>query len=72
MGTEGGGAVEIYGSVEEALERGVFLSGYEGYGASHITGGHLVCGTMVIRVSTMYSREDRMKVLQELADCLSE
>jgi hypothetical protein len=72
MGTEGGGAVEIFPSVEEALKRGEFLAGYEGYGAGHITGGHVVCGTMVVRVSTLYSREDRIQVLQELVDCLSE
>ena len=48
-GTDGGGAVEVYASVEDATRRDSYLANFDGTG--YASGSHKVLGTMVLRTS---------------------
>lgn len=49
-GTDGGGAVEVYSSVEDANTRNDYLASFDGAGFL-ASGSHSVVGTVVIRTS---------------------
>lgn len=49
-GTDGGGAIEVYASAEDAEKRETYLAGFDGMGALN-SGSHKVVGTVLIRTS---------------------
>lgn len=49
-GTDGGGAIEVYASAEDAEKREAYLAGFDGMGALN-SGSHKVVGTVLIRTS---------------------
>ena len=49
LGTDAGGAVEVYATVEDAEERDAYLGAFDGGMLS--TGSHTVVGTCVVRTS---------------------
>lgn len=63
MGTVGGGAVEIYKTIEDAEARDAYLAQYDG--TSLNPGSHIVLGTMVIRTSSKLP-ENLQKELTDL------
>nr|MCR5105116.1 hypothetical protein [Eubacterium sp.] len=58
-GTVAGGAVETYRTIEDAQDRDLYLSGFDG--TAFASGSHMVLGTMVIRTS------DNLKASQQEA-----
>ena len=50
-GTDGGGAVEVYSTVQDAEARCEYLSGFDN--TILYTGSYAIVGTMVIRISPM-------------------
>lgn len=49
-GTDGGGAIEVYASAEDAERREAYLAGFDGMGFLN-SGSHKVIGTVLIRTS---------------------
>lgn len=54
-GTDGGGCIEVYRSVEDAEERCEYLRGFDN--TILYTGSYTIVGTMVIRISYIYTGE---------------
>lgn len=50
IGTDAGGSIEIYATVEDAKARDEYLASFDG--SEYDTGKHTVLGTMIVRVST--------------------
>ncbi len=69
MGTVGGGAIEIYRTVEEANTRNEYLSQYDG--TTLDPGSHIVVGTMIIRTSSKLSETDQLALEAEIIDALT-
>lgn len=49
-GTDAGGCIEVYSTVEDATKRNDYLSAFDGAGAFN-SGSHIILGTIVIRTS---------------------
>ncbi len=62
VGTDGGGSIEVYESVENAETRNTYLSTFDGTVLS--SGSHHVVGTCVVRVSSLLTGSQQ-KALQE-------
>ncbi len=68
VGTDGGGAVEVYRTVEEAENRNAYLSGFDGGMLS--SGSHYVYGTLVIRTSDELTASQQKDLTKEVLDAL--
>ena len=68
-GTDAGGAVEIYSTVEEAEERCNYLAGFDG--TILYSGSYAAVGTMVIRTSYMLSSEDQLNLTNEIVEAIT-
>lgn len=63
-GTDAGGAIEIYETLEEAEDRCEYLSGFDG--TILYSGSYAIVGTMVVRTSYMLSEEDQLILTNEI------
>ena len=68
-GTDGGGAVEIYSSLQEAEDRCEYFAGLDG--TILYSGSYAIVGTMVIRTSFMLSDEDQFRITNEITEALT-
>ncbi|MDR1421834.1 MAG: hypothetical protein LBI64_03095 [Coriobacteriales bacterium] len=68
--TEGGGAVEVYRTVEEAEARDTYLSAFDGGILS--SGSHVVCGTVVIRTSNLLTASQQQALTDSIREALIE
>lgn len=64
MGAIGGGAIEIYGSIDDAQMRNTYLSSYDNTELD--PGSHVVVGTLVIRTSSMLSKEQQAELTDSI------
>ena len=69
VGTEGGGAVEIFKTKEEATVRDDYLGTYDGTGFA--SGSHYVYGTIIIRTSDKLNGTQQQKLTQKILDVLT-
>lgn len=67
-GTDGGGAVEVYATVEDAQARDAYLGAFD----SGIlrSGSHVVLGTVVIRTSDMLTASQQQELERAIHDAL--
>lgn len=68
-GTDGGGAVEIYGTFKEAEERCKYLAGFDG--TVLYSGSYAIVGTMVIRTSYKLSNEEQIELTDAITQALT-
>ncbi len=70
-GTECGGAIEVYGTVEDAETRNTYLSAFDGATILN-SGSHTILGTIVIRTSSKLSATQQNELTQKIQDNLIE
>lgn len=70
-GTDCGGCVEVYASVEDAESRNTYLSAFDGAGLLN-SGSHTVLGTLVIRTSPSLTATQQNDLTQAISDKLLE
>lgn len=70
MGTVGGGAIEIYATVEEAEARNGYLATYDG--TDFDPGSHVIVGTMVVRTSSMLTDEQQTELTNQIIAVMTE
>ena len=70
MGTVGGGAIEIYATIEEAEARNSYLATYDGTDLD--PGSHVVVGTMVVRTSSMLTDEQQTELTNRIIAIMTE
>lgn len=63
-GTDAGGAIEVYATVEEALARCDYLSGFDG--TILYSGSYAIVGTMVIRTSYKLDNSQQMALTRSI------
>ena len=68
-GTEGGGCVEVYATVEDAEARNTYLSAFDSSGLLN-SGSHTVLGTIVIRTSDKLTASQQKDLEQEIWNAL--
>lgn len=69
-GTDGGGAIEIYQTLEDAQKRCEYLSQYDG--TLLYSGSYAIIGTMVIRVSYELDANEQFKVTSSITYLLTQ
>lgn len=69
VGTEGGGCVEVYATVEDAEERDAYLSAFDGSVLD--SGSHMVLGTCVVRTSHLLQASQQDAIEQAIVDSLT-
>ncbi|MDO4429507.1 MAG: hypothetical protein Q4B91_08480 [Atopobiaceae bacterium] len=67
-GTDGGGCVEVYATVEDAEERNTYLAGFDG--SILRPGSHAVVGTCVVRTSDLLTASQQNEMEQNIIDSL--
>jgi len=70
IGTEGGGAIEVFNTKEEAEVRDSYLGGFDGMG-SMSSGSHHVIGTIIIRTSTQFKASEQNKLTEDITKALT-
>ena len=68
-GTDCGGSIEVYTTVEDAIARDAYLAAFDGTAFS--SGSHKVVGTMVVRTSSQLSASDQAEFEAILIDALT-
>ena len=68
-GTDAGGSVEIYATVEDAENRCNYLSQFDE--TILYTGSYAVIGTMVIRTSYLLDFDDQVRVTSEITKVIT-
>ena len=63
-GTDGGGAIEVYGTLEDAEARCEYLHGFDN--TILYTGSYAIVGTMVIRISYIYTTEEQYEMTNQI------
>ena len=69
IGTDGGGAIEIFSTVEEANARNTYLTGFDGMGA-FASGSHYVEGTCIIRTSNHLNGTQQKELTEKITQAL--
>lgn len=67
-GTDAGGCIEIYETVEKAHERFDYLMGFDN--TIYYSGQFVIVGTMVVRTSYLLSDEDNSKTVDDIINAL--
>ncbi len=67
-GTDGGGAVEVYATVEDAEKRNTYLAAFDG--SILASGSHEVLGTCLLRTSDKLAASQQQALTQEVKDAL--
>lgn len=70
-GTECGGCIEVYASVDDAEKRNTYLSSFDGMGFLD-SGSHTVVGTVVIRTSSQLTATQQNELTQAITNKLLE
>lgn len=70
MGTVGGGAIEIYATIEDAETRNAYLTTYDETDLD--PGSHVVVGTMVVRTSSKLTDEQQTELTNQIVALLTE
>ncbi len=70
IGTEGGGAIEVFNTKEEAEVRDSYLGSFDGMG-SMSSGSHYVIGTIIIRTSTQFKASEQNKLTEDITKALT-
>src|SRR5699024_5528287 len=70
-GTEAGGAVEVYPTVEDATKRNEYLASFDGAGFLS-SGSHSVVGTVVIRTSDQLTASQQKEIETNIYNSLIE
>ncbi len=68
VGCEGGGAIEIFNTVEEAEVRNTYLASFDGTGFA--SGSHYVYGTILIRTSNELSGTKQLELTDKIVNSL--
>ena len=68
-GTDAGGAVEVYSSLEDAKNRCEYLSGFDG--TVLYSGSYALVGTMVVRTSYKLSNEDQLSLTNAITEAFT-
>ena len=66
VGTQGGGAIEIFGNVDEAEARNAYLANFDGTILE--SGSHYVFGTMVIRTSAELTASQQTELTDKIKE----
>ena len=69
VGTDGGGCIEVYATVEDAEERNRYLASFDGTILD--SGSHSVVGTCVVRVSHLLTASEQDAIEQSITDSLT-
>lgn len=70
VGTDGGGAIEIYPNADDAKKRDAYLAGFDG--GLFSSGAHAVYGTLVVRVSNELTATQQKEMTQKLVEVLTQ
>lgn len=68
VGTEGGGAIEIFNTAEEATKRSDYLGNFDG--TIMASGSHYVYGTLIIRTSNYLKGSQQQELTQKVLGAL--
>lgn len=68
IGTKGGGAIEIYATEEEARNRDVYLTDFDG--TIYTSGSHIVVGTCVVRTSGILTEKQQLTLTNQIIEKL--
>lgn len=68
-GTDGGGAVEVYATEEDAEKRNTYLASFDGGALS--SGSHTVCGTCLIRTSSKLKASQQKEIEAAVIEALT-
>lgn len=68
VGNDGGGAVEVYSTVEDAEKRNTYLGAFDG--SIFASGSHEVVGTCLLRTSDKLTASQQQTLTQEVKDAL--
>lgn len=66
VGTQGGGAIEIFSNVEDAEKRDAYLGGFDG--TPFASGSHYVVGTLLIRTSDELSGTKQLELTDKITE----
>lgn len=69
-GTDAGGSIEVYATVEDAEKRNTYLGSFDG--TVFDSGKHVVLGTMVVRVSTKLTASKQEQFVNEIIAAMIE
>ena len=69
IGTQGGGAVEIFKTVEEATTRDKYLATFDGMGAL-ASGSHYLVGTCLVRTSNELNGTQQLELTEQIKQAL--
>lgn len=69
VGTDGGGAIEIFATADEANVRNTYLAGFDGMGALS-SGSHYVEGTCIIRTSNYLNGTQQKELTEKITQAL--
>lgn len=64
IGCDGGGAIEIFNSAEEAQSRDAYLGSFDGTGAA--SGSHYVYGTIIVRTSDKLNGSQQLELTDKI------
>ena len=68
VGTDGGGCIEIYSSVEDAESRDTYLGAFDGTAFS--SGSHYIVGTVLIRTSNELTGTQQLNLTDAITEAL--
>lgn len=68
VGTDGGGALEIFSSVEDAQARDTYLAGFDG--TMFVSGSHYIVGTILVRTSDELSGTKQQELTDKITQAL--
>ncbi len=69
VGTDGGGAIEVFRTTKEAETRNEYLGSFDGTGFS--SGSHYVVGTCIIRTSNELSGTQQLELTDKITEALT-
>ena len=70
VGTQGGGAIEIFNTSEEAVARDLYLANFDG--TMFVSGSHYVIGTVLIRTSDELTGTQQLDLTEKIKTALTE
>lgn len=69
-GTDCGGSVEVYNTVEEAEQRNTYLSSFDG--GMFSSGSHRIAGTVIVRTSNLLTASQQKELEEKVVNSLIE
>ena len=68
IGTDAGGCIEVYANEDDAENRDMYLSGFDGGFLS--SGGHYIVGTILIRTSNALTGTQQLELTDAIKEAL--